>query len=187
MWHHIRIAALICALGMASELPAAEQVTNSKNLDVSARQLAFELGKKLHKHVVIDPRTNIMIDAGDISQTDMTYAQLLSVLCAHELTISETKDQLLLIPIASSRSYPSPIVQWDNIRTPDDQLINVVVPVATQDAPALVAVLRPLMPQYANLAMSPDRNALIFFDRSANIRRVIDILTTLEKLPVKVK
>jgi general secretion pathway protein D len=179
----IHTALIALTMGGPLSVSAAEVPAAPTFKDTSTRSLALGMGRKLHKHVVVDPRANFMVDIGDLDPTEMTYAQLLSVLYIHNLTMVELKDLLKLIPLDNARQYPSPVVPWDNIRTPDDQVISVVLPVSGQSAPMLVAILRPLMPTNANLAVSTDLNTLVFSDTSANIRRIIEIIKAMEKLP----
>jgi predicted ATPase len=43
--------------------------------------------------------------------------------------------------------------------------------------------LRPMMPQSGLLAAYPDRNALVIVDRSANVRRLVEVIKILENSP----
>jgi type II secretory pathway component GspD/PulD (secretin) len=47
----------------------------------------------------------------------------------------------------------------------------------------LVPILRPMMPQYGHMAALVDRNALILVDRTANVRRLVELIRILENLP----
>jgi type II secretory pathway component GspD/PulD (secretin) len=62
-----------------------------------------------------------------------------------------------------------------------------VVPLKGIGAAQLVPILRPLLPSYGHLAALPDRNALLIVDRSANVRRLVEIIKTFENLPKAVE
>jgi type II secretory pathway component GspD/PulD (secretin) len=40
-----------------------------------------------------------------------------------------------------------------------------------------------MMPQYGHMAALVDRNALILVDRTANVRRLVELIRILENLP----
>jgi general secretion pathway protein D len=53
----------------------------------------------------------------------------------------------------------------------------------SMSAGQLVPLLRPMISQMGHLAALPDRNALIIVDRTANARRLVELIRILEKLP----
>jgi hypothetical protein len=52
-----------------------------------------------------------------------------------------------------------------------------------RDESAIPEADRPMMPQSRHLAAYPDRNALVIVDRSANVRRLVEVVKILENLP----
>lgn len=57
------------------------------------------------------------------------------------------------------------------------------MPIKIINAAQLVPILRPMIPQSGHLAAYPDRNALVIVDRSANVRRLVEVVKILEGLP----
>ncbi len=86
-------------------------------------------------------------------------------------------------PDAYDRQTPSPLVPADNIRAADAEIVTAIVAVKNIGAALLVPVLRPLMPQQAQLSAVIGRNALIIVDRAANVRRLVAITEALDRLP----
>ena len=154
--------------------------------DTSLRDLALDVGEKIHKHIVLDPRTRDLVDIGSLKRQDITYPQFLAILQLHGFMAYEDTGLVFVIPDFGARQAPTPVVSPDDIRTPDDQWITVLCPVKSLNAAMLIPVLRPLMPQNAQLSALTDRNALIIVDRSANVRRLVDLIRQAERMPVTV-
>jgi general secretion pathway protein D len=133
--------------------------------DTDLRSLLREVGTRLHKHFVVDPRLPQTIDLGGLDHRDVTYAELLS------------------IPDTDARQAATPIVPPNNIKALDGELVTCVVLVRNISAAQLVPILRPLIAQYGHLAGFPVTNALIITDRSANVRRMIELIKILENFP----
>jgi general secretion pathway protein D len=89
-----------------------------------------------------------------------------------------------VIPTTDARQMASPIVVApENIKYLDDEWVTCVVPVKNISAAQLIPILRPMMPQYGHMAALVDRNAVILVDRTANVRRLIELIRILENLP----
>ena len=151
--------------------------------DTDLRALLREVGAKMHKNFVVDPRVPQTIDLGGMEHKDVTYPVLLSILQVNGFVVAAADGTMQVIPNTDSRQAASPIVAPDNIKTLDDEVITCILPLKNVNAAQLVPMLRPLMPQYAQMAPLPDRNALIMVDRTANVRRIVEMIRILEKLP----
>lgn len=185
----IAFVCLLCSLSattIASETEpkigtSASPVSNSRDTDL--RTLLREVGARLHKHFVADPRVQQTIDLGGLDHQEVTYAQLLAILEINGLVVVAADGIFQVIPNADARQSAWPIVSAENIKTLDDEWVTCVVLIRNINAAQLVPILRPLIPQYGHLAAFPDRNALLISDRSANIRRIMEIIKLLENLP----
>jgi general secretion pathway protein D len=185
----IVVATLCCFLAtlvVAGE-PEAKQSSslapppNSRDIDL--RTLLREAGARMHKHFVADPRVPQSIDLGGLEHQDITYPQLLSVLQVNGLVVIADDSIMQVTPNTDARQAAVPFVSPDNIKTLDDEWVTCVVPIKNISAVQLIPILRPLMPQYAHMAAMPDRNAVILVDRSANVRRLVELIKILENLP----
>lgn len=171
-----------------SDDPASSQSASTASVpiphgDTDLHMLLREVGARLHKHFVMDPRVRQSVDLGGLEPKDVTYPELLSILQLNGWVIVADDGLLQVIPNADVRQAALPLVSPENIKTLDDEWITCVVPVKNISAPQLVPILRPLVPQWGHLSALPDRNALIIVDRSANVRRLVDIIKILESLP----
>jgi general secretion pathway protein D len=157
-------------------------VANSRDTDL--RTLLREVGARLHKNFVLDPRAPQTIDLGGLEHKDVTYPELLSILQVNGMVVLADGGIVQVLPNTDARQMASPIVVApEAIKSLDDEWVTCVVPVKNISAAQLVPILRPLMPQYAHMAALVDRNALILVDRTANLRRLIELIRILENLP----
>jgi general secretion pathway protein D len=185
----IRLAVLWCLLpilSIAGDLDArpgasTASAANSRNTDLPA--LLRDIGTRTHKHFVLDPRAPQSIDLGGLEQKDVTYPQLLSVLEINGMVVVADDGIMQVLPKTDARQAALPLIAPGSITTLDDEWITSVIPVKNISAAQLVPILRPMIPQQGHLAAFPDRNALIIVDRSANVKRLVEIIRILESLP----
>jgi general secretion pathway protein D len=160
---------------------SASVVANSGDTDL--RSLLREVGTRLHKHFVVDSRLPQTIDLGGLDHRDVSYAELLSILEVYGMVVVAGDGIIQVIPDTDARQAATPIVPPDNIKALDGEWVTCVVLVKNISAAQLVPILRPLIPQYGHLAAFPVTNALIITDRSANVRRMIELIKILESFP----
>ena len=181
---------LLPALAFSDDL-SSSQSTSSVSMptsrgDTDLRNLLREAGARLHKHFVVDPRVRQTVDLGGLEPKEVTYPELLSILQVNGWVVVADDGLLQVIPNVDVRQAALPLVSPEKIKTLDDEWITCIVPVKDMSAAQLVAILRPLIPAWGHLSALPDRNALIIVDRSANVRRLVDIIRSLEGLPKSV-
>lgn len=151
--------------------------------DTDLRALLREVGTRTHKHFIMDPRGPSTVDLGDLKVQDVSYSQLLSILRVYGMVVAADGGMMQVLPDADARQTSMPLVEPDNIKTLDDEWVQTVLPLKSISAAQLVPILRPLLPQNAHMAALTDRNSLMIIDRSANVRRIVELVRTLEKLP----
>jgi general secretion pathway protein D len=151
--------------------------------DTDLRALLRDVGARTHKTFVVDPRAPQSVDLAGLDHKDVTYPVLLSILQVNGMIVIADGGVMQVIPNTDARQAASPIVAPENLKTLDDEWVTCILPLKNMNAAQLVPALRPLMPQYAQLAPLVDRNALLIVDRTANVRRMIEIIRILEKLP----
>jgi general secretion pathway protein D len=66
-----------------------------------------------------------------------------------------------------------------------DEWVTRVLTTTNVEAAQLVPILRPLLPQSAHLAAHATTNQLIVVDRYANVRRITEIVRTLDRPPAR--
>jgi len=151
--------------------------------DTDLRSLLRDVGQKVHKKFVWDPRLQLTVDLGSLQRQDVTYPQLLAILQLNGYVAVERDGLVEVLANSDARQAPTSVASPDNIKGLDDELVTVVLTLKNINAAQLVPILRPLMPQYGHLAAFSDRNALILTDRSANVRRIVEIARTVDALP----
>lgn len=189
LWARL-LAACCCALpltGNAADSASTPSTSESppRNLrDVDVRALIREVGAREHKHFLWDPRLPQMIEIGALERQDVTYPRLLALLRIIDFAVIQGDGVLEVVPDANVRFAAFPVVSPDNIKTLDDEEVTTILPLKGISAVQLVTVLRPLIPPTGQINALSERNAIIIVDRSDNVRRIVEIARTLEKLPV---
>jgi general secretion pathway protein D len=151
--------------------------------EIDLRVLLREVSARMHKHFAVDPHAPQTIDLCGMDHQEITYPQLLSVLHVYGLAVVTDGTVMQVLPNIDIRQAPLPIVAPDNIKTLDDEYVTAIVPIKNISAVQIVSILHPLVPSYGHLAALQDRNAVIIVDRTANVRRIVEMINILEKLP----
>ncbi len=162
---------------------ASSTASPANSHDTDLRALLRQSGTRMHKHFVPHPLLMPGIDLGGLDPLELTYPQLLAVLGVNGLVVVADSGLLLVLPNSEARHAPLPLVAPDNIKTLDDEWVTTVLPLKNISAVQVVPMLRPLLPQMAQLAPFTERNALVIADRTANVKRIIEIVKVLEGLP----
>jgi general secretion pathway protein D len=165
----------------SKEVGSLSTVSNARGTDL--RALVRDVAVRTHKHFVLDPRAPQSIDLLGLEPKDVTYPQLLAALAVNGMAAVAGDGIVQVIPTSEIRQDALPLVAPDNIKTLDDEWVTCVMPIKNMSAPQLVPILRPMMPQCGHLAAYPDRSALVIVDRSANVRRLVEVIKILESLP----
>ena len=166
----------------ATTLPDSALAPTGKEVDI--RQLIATVSAKTHKKFVVDPRVRAEVSMIGFRAADVSYPLLLTILAVHGFTSYEQDGVVVVMPEANARQAPTAVMPGSAIRGADAELITVVRLLKNHSAAQLVPVLRPLMPQQAQLSQVTGTNGLIISDRAANVRRILAIVDEVEKLPV---
>jgi general secretion pathway protein D len=85
-----------------------------------------------------------------------------------------------VIPDAIVRQLPVPLVTGKQTR-PQAEYVTKVIAVKSVPAAHLVPILRPMLPQQAHLVALPCTNSLIIVDTFGNIRRLEELVQSLDR------
>jgi general secretion pathway protein D len=151
--------------------------------DVDTRAHIREVGARIRKCSVWDPRVPQTVSVGTPEHPDVTYGQLLALLRIYNCAVIQDHSVIEVIPDAFASRVGQPLLSADNLKTLVDQWVTAIVPVKGMSAIQLITILRPLVPTPGQLNASSERNAMIISDRSANVRRIIELTKGLENLP----
>jgi general secretion pathway protein D len=171
--------AMVC---VASAQNQAGRITpNFKDADIT--QIAEAVVAATGKNFIIDPRVRAQVTM--LSSTPMSpaafYEAFLAILQVHGFIAVPAGDVIKILPDANARQIPS-IDLPDHVSSTSDEIVTQVIDVKNVSAAQLVPILRPLIPQYGQLAAYPASNILIISDRAANVNRIIRIIRRIDQV-----
>lgn len=170
---------VISLLLLTSPLLAAEITLNLKDADI--RALISTVSKFTGKNFVIDPRVKAKVTI--VSAKTMTekevYEVFLSILQVHGYAAVPVGNIIKIVPQVNAKQGPLPVVKHGSNK--GDSLITRVVTLDHVPASQLVPILRPLVPQQGHLAAYNPTNTLIITDHAANIRRLSQIISSIDR------
>jgi general secretion pathway protein D len=94
-----------------------------------------------------------------------------AVLRPDQFVAYETGGQIHIVPNALMRTVPSRILQEDDHRVSDSEVVTRILEVSGISAAQLVPILRPMMGQSPQLTASQNNNRLVIVDYYDNVRR----------------
>jgi general secretion pathway protein D len=162
---------------LKEEEPALATVSEDAGIPIHSviRAVAKRTGKKF----IIDSRVNGNVQLIGEEAGNVTYSDLLTILEVQGFTAVEGGGFVRVIPEAIVRQSALPLVAG-TAAYPDAQYVAAVIPVRKAPAASLVPILRPLLPQQAQLAAAICSNAILMVDTYANIKRIESIIATLD-------
>jgi general secretion pathway protein D len=152
--------------------------------EVDLDELLARMSEATGMKFLVDPRVRARVTAVPSIGTP-TYAELLTILRMHGYAAAEVGGRVNIVPDANARFLTGRLLQRDDDSVPDDEYVTRII--TTPNAPFIVAILRPLMPQTAHLAAAgggddePSNDKLILMDTYANVRRMTEIINTLTR------
>ena len=164
------------------EHPNTQRITpNFKDADIT--QIIEAVSMATGKNFIIDPRVRAQVTM--LSSTPMTpdqfYQAFLAILQVHGFVAVPAGDVIKIIPDANMRQYPSNDLPR-SVSSTSDELVTQVLAVKNVGAAQLVPVLRPLMPQNAQLSAVTGANILIISDRASNVNRMMRIIARIDEV-----
>jgi general secretion pathway protein D len=132
-----------------------------------------------NKRFVVDRYIGPRVFLAGVEADDVTYPVLLSILRANNLAAAEIEGRVNIVPVHEIRNYPLPMVQNEDPSIAADEWVTRVLTTNAQAA-LFVPILRPLLPAAAHLAAMPEQNKLLIVDRYANVRRITQLVRSLD-------
>src|SRR6204780_523585 len=196
MRRHIAIAIAALALGAlalgaqqnpqrttaAGEQPNSQRITpNFKDADIT--QIIEAVSMATGKNFIIDPRVRAQVTM--LSSTPMNpdqfYQAFLAIPQVHGFVAIPAGNVIKIVPDANMRQYAA-ADRPDRISSTSDEMVTQVLAVKNVNAAQLVPVLRPLMPQNAQLSAVTGANILIISDRASNVNRMRRIIARIDEV-----
>src|ERR1700738_641447 len=187
----LRAAAVLAlaALLVSVTLPAAPQVKNQdgptitpnyKDADLS--QIIQAVSEVTGKNFIIDPRVNAKVTM--LSATPMSpaafYEAFLSVLQVYGYVAVPAGKVIKIVPNTDARQLPANDLPR-NVSSTSDEIVTQIISMKNVSAAQLVPILRPLIPQYGQLAAYAAGNMLIISDRASNVSRIVRIVQRMDE------
>jgi general secretion pathway protein D len=172
---------LIAVVSIASAQQAGRITPNFKDADIT--QITEAVAAATGKNFIVDPRVRAQVTM--ISSTPMSpaafYEAYLAILQVHGFIAVQAGEVIKILPDATARQIPS-VDLPDHVSATSDEIVTQVIDVKNVSAAQLVPVLRPLIPQYGQLAAYPASNILIISDRANNVNRIIRIIRRIDQV-----
>jgi general secretion pathway protein D len=182
------LAMSLCALALAQQQPSTAQqnaqqriTPNFKDADIT--QIIEAVSLATGKNFIIDPRVRAQVTM--LSSTSMTpdqfYQAFLAILQVHGFVAIPAGNVVKIVPDANMRQYAADDLP-DRVSSSSDEMVTQVLAVKNINAAQLVPVLRPLMPQNAQLSAVTGANILILSDRASNVNRMMRIIARIDQV-----
>jgi general secretion pathway protein D len=161
-----------------------ESMRRRDERSIDLEELLTQVSESSGKKFLVDPRVRARV-YGVPRIDNPTYAELLSILRMHGYAAFDIEDRVNIVPDANARFMPVRLLQRDDDRVADNEYVTRILTVP--NAPQLVPILRPLMPQSAHLAAlgggeeGGQSSKLILMDTYANIRRMTEIIEAMSR------
>jgi type II secretory pathway component GspD/PulD (secretin) len=156
---------------------AAESVARSDGVPIE--HVIAAVAKKTGKKYLIDPRVHGTVEILGQDIAAVTYSDLLSILLLSGYTAVEGSNYISVVPVTDMRAMPLPLATGKE-SYPDAQFVTMVINIKNTMAPALVPILRPLLPTYAHLAAMPCTNQIVVVDNFASVKRLEKLIASLD-------
>jgi general secretion pathway protein D len=155
---------------------------NFKDADIT--QLIEAVSAATGKNFIIDPRVRAQVTWLSGASTALTpeqfYQGFLSVLQVHGFIAVPAGNIIKVLPDANMRQIPGSDLP-NHVSSTSDDVVTQVIAVSNVSAAQLVPVLRPLMPQNAQLSAVTGANMLIISDRASNVSRMMRIVGRIDQ------
>jgi general secretion pathway protein D len=174
-------AALLATVSIASAQQSGRITPNFKDADIT--QITEAVAAATGKAFIVDPRVRAQVTM--ISSVPMSpaafYEAYLAILQVHGFIAVPAGNIVKILPDANARQIPS-IDLPDHVSSTSDEIVTQVIDVKNVSAAQLVPILRPLIPQYGQLAAYPASNILIISDRANNVNRIMRIIRRIDQV-----
>ncbi len=173
--------------GQAQNAAPAAQTANSQRItpnfkDADITQIIEAVTMATGKNFIIDPRVRAQVTM--LFSTPMTpdqfYQAFLAILQVHGFVAVPAGAVIKIVPDANMRQYAANDLP-EHVSSSSDEMVTQVLSVQSVSAAQLVPVLRPLMPQNAQLSAVTGSNILILSDHASNVNRMMRIIARIDQ------
>jgi len=162
----------------AKTAPANPPGTHTLNLkDADIQVLIATVSEITGKNFIIGPNVQgkVTVVSATPMKPDEIYETFLSVLRVNGYAAIQSGSMVKIVAEATAQQDGSGGLDAGR-KHETDELVTQIVPLKHVSATELVPILRPLMPQGAQLIAHPGSNSLVISDRAGNVQRLISII-----------
>lgn len=176
LWALVAAAPMMAAISTGAY--AQTWKINLRDADLAA--FINEVADITGKNFAVDPRVrgNVTVISNKALTKDQVYDLFLGVLNVNGVVAIPSGNTIKLVPDNNVKNSGIPYDARNNAS--GDQIVTRIIWLDNTNPNDLIPALRPLMPQFANLAAVPGTNALIVSDRAANIYQLETIIRNLD-------
>ena len=159
--------------------PPGTHTLNMKDADIQA--LIATVAEITGKNFIIGPNVQGKVNVFSTKpmKADEIYETFLSVLRVHGYAAIPSGNMIKIVPEAAAQQDGSGGLDGSHHHEADE-FVTQIVPVKHVAATELVPILRPLMPQGAQLIAHPASNSLVISDRAGNVERMASIIQRID-------
>lgn len=156
--------------------PSGTHTLNLKDADIQV--LIATVSEITGKNFIIGPNVQgkVTVVSATPMKPDEIYDTFLSVLRVNGYAAIPSGSMIKIVPEATAQQDGSAGLDGTGRAHVSDELVTQIVPVKHVSASELVPILRPLMPQGAQLIAHPGSNSLVISDRAGNVQRLVSIV-----------
>ncbi|MEO8672027.1 MAG: type II secretion system secretin GspD [Tahibacter sp.] len=161
----------------AASGPPNSHTLNLKDADIQA--LVATVSEITGKNFIVGPNVQgkVTVVSARPMQPDEIYDVFLSVLRVHGYAAVPAGSMIKIVPEAMAQAEGG-----NSVATAEsgDAIVTQIVPLRHVAAAELVPILRPLLPQGAQLIAHQSSNSLVVSDRASNVQRVAGIIARID-------
>lgn len=148
--------------------------------DADIRALITAVADMTGRNIIVDPQVSgrVTVISSEPLAPDEVWEVFQSILRVHGYTVVTDERSVRIVPDVNARQDGR--VPVDDMRAGGDDPVTRIIQMDHVRASEVSQLLRSLLPQSAYMAHHEGSNSLIISDRSANIRRVEDIIRRLD-------
>src|ERR1700681_641229 len=150
--------------------------------DAELGQIIQAVSEVTGKNFIVDPRVNAKVTM--LSATPMSpaafYEAFLAVLQVYGYVAVPAGKVIKIIPNTDQRQVPANDLP-SSVSATSDEIVTQIISMKNVSAAQLVPILRPLIPQYGQLAAYAAGNMLIISDRASNVSRIVRIVQRMDE------
>ena len=160
-------------------LPQPARLWNLQDADIIS--IINEVSLETGKNFIVDPRVTgkISLVSSKPIKPDEVYEVFLSIISLLGYSAIPSGDVIKIVPNMESGEYATHVGSLNNPGRGDEVVVR-VIPLENVSAAQLIPVLRPMLPQWSNVAAYTPGNVLILLGRASNIHRILQVINNLD-------